>query len=320
MTLEEMGALLRQERERQGIPLEKIAGDIKISKKYLVALEEGRKEGLPHPVYAKGFIKNYARILGLDPQEMANILAQHYDVDDDQLREAPRYDAKESAPSIREKRISFASGSSSRRFQPSLWLALPLALVFAGVIWFFFSSGAGTSFESLSTIFSSRDDGPKPVASQLPAKPTPKAESKPESPHGDSVTPAPGEMSAASQILGGKTASQPASASPPAPSLLSPQVSDQALTPANLDNEAQFASVGSQGVEINANQPAKLEVTDEAGQNRAFTLLKGQRLTLKFNTRIGVRFVSAPSVALKLNGKDYPLEGGKAEGRSIQFP
>ena len=104
------------------------------------------------------------------------------------------------------------------------------------------------------------------------------------------------------------------------PSAQQDAVAAQAITSANLESEAQFAATGSQSVEINAGQSAKLEVTDESGQNRSFALLKGQRLTLKFNTKIGVRFVSAPAVTLKLNGKDYPLEGGKAEGRTIQFP
>ena len=319
MTLEEMGALLRQERERQGISLEKAAGEIKISKKYLVSLEEGRKDDLPHPVYAKGFVKNYARILGLDPQEMADILARHYDVDDDQLRESPRYDAKESAPSIREKRVSFASGGSSRGFRPSLWLALPLALVFAGVAWFFFSSGASVSLENLTTLFSSRSDSqpqqsapPATAPAPLPeAKPAPKAESRPEPAQAElaaSAASAQREVQTTLPVFGGKPAGIP------------PVSAGQAITPANLDSEAQFAATGSQSVEINANQPAKLEVTDEAGQSRSFTLLKGQRLTLKFNTKLGVRFASAPSVALKLNGKDYPLEGGKADGRTLQFP
>ncbi|MFP5238758.1 MAG: helix-turn-helix domain-containing protein, partial [Acidobacteriota bacterium] len=90
MTLEEMGALLRQERERLGISLEQAATEIKISKKYLVALEEGRTKELPHPVYAKGFVKNYAKLVGLDPEEMGRALANHYRADDDHVREAPQ--------------------------------------------------------------------------------------------------------------------------------------------------------------------------------------------------------------------------------------
>ncbi len=316
MTLEEMGALLRQERERQGISLQKAAGEIKISKKYLVALEEGHKNDLPHPVYAKGFVKNYARILGLDPEEMAGILSSHYAVDDDQLRESPRYDAKDSAPSIREKRVSFASAGSSRGFRPSLWLAVPLVLIFAGVVWFFFSSGAGTSLEALTSLLSFRNGAqtqqaapPAATPQTLPeTKPSTKPEPKPEASRSDTAPTAQNEVQTLLPSLGGKSSSQQDAAAA------------QAITPANLESEAQFAATGSQSVEINAGQPAKLEATDESGQTRSFALLKGQRLTLKFNTKIGVRFVSAPSVILKLNGKDYPLEGGKAEGRTIQFP
>ena len=95
---------------------------------------------------------------------------------------------------------------------------------------------------------------------------------------------------------------------------------DQDITPEKLAAEAQFAASGKQMVEVNANQPATLEVSTEDGQKRTFTLVRGQRLMLRFDDKVGVRFQQAPSVDVKLNGKSYPLEGGKADGRNIQFP
>ena len=96
--------------------------------------------------------------------------------------------------------------------------------------------------------------------------------------------------------------------------------SEQDITPEKLAAEAQFASSGRQVVEINANQPASLEVSTEDGQKRSLTLVRGQRLSLRFNDKVVVRFQQAPSVAVKVNGKDFPLEGGRADGRNIQFP
>lgn len=329
MTLEEMGALLRQERERQGISLETAATEIKISKKYLVALEEGQTKELPHPVYAKGFVKNYARLLGLDPEEMGAVLSSHYAVDDDQLREPPGQELREAAPSIRERRPSFAPQGGSG-FKPSLWLALPLLLVFGGLVWFFFFSsfGQGFSMESVLGLFTSKQeqtapapqakDVQKPAASAPAAPaapaPAPKAEAKPEQAapaQAESSGPVQRDLLATTPGPGG-VKQAPASPGAPAP--------EQNITPEKLAAEAQFATSGKQVVEINAIQPATLEATAEDGQKRTLTLVKGQRLALRFNDRVIVRFQQAPAVSVKLNGKDYPLEGGRADGKSITFP
>ncbi|WP_243364528.1 helix-turn-helix domain-containing protein [Fundidesulfovibrio terrae] len=343
MTLEEMGALLRQERERQGISLEKAATEIKISKKYLVALEEGYTKDLPHPVYAKGFVKNYARLLGLDPEEMGAVLSNHYAVDDDQLRETHRTEIREPVAAIkprkerRDRGSSMGASSGSSGFRPSLWLGLPLLLVFGGLVWYFFFSSAGKSFniEEMTGFLKSKLESQAPEAPQpskaqqgktdaksAPAKPEPKpepkAESKPE------AKPEPAQASApepAPLVPRDLLATTPGSGGvKPAPAPAQQPSADQDITPEKLAAEAQFAASGKQVVEINASQPATLEVSTEDGQKRSFTLVKGQRLTLRFDDKVGVRFQQAPSVDVKLNGKAYPLEGGKAEGRSIQFP
>ena len=169
MTLEEMGALLRQERERQDISLEKAASEIKISKKYLIALEEGYTKDLPHPVYAKGFVKNYARLLGLDPEEYGAILSSYYAVDDDHLREPPRYEVRDSIPSAKERKMTFGQVSGSLAFRPSLWFGLPLVLGFAALAWYFFS-GAGLNFnlDAVWGLFKSQTETQAPEAPQPP--------------------------------------------------------------------------------------------------------------------------------------------------------
>jgi cytoskeleton protein RodZ len=336
MTLEEMGALLRHERERQGISLEKAATEIKISKKYLIALEEGYTKDLPHPVYAKGFVKNYARLLGLDPEEIGAILSTYYAVDDDHLREPPRYEVRDSIPSAKERKVSFASSSGPSTFRPSLWFGLPFVLGFAALAWYFFS-GAGFSFnmDGVWDLFKSKMEVQAPEVPQ-PVKPALQGQTvKPE------AKPAPASQAQASKPepkVDAKTEPAPESTDPVAPAVprdllattpgpggvkpapMPQPSSEQDITPEKLAAEAQFASIGRQVVEINANQPASLEVSAEDGQKRSLTLVRGQRLSLRFNDKVVVRFQQAPSVAVKLNGKDFPLEGGKADGRSIQFP
>lgn len=66
------GAWLRRQREIREIPLREIADVTKISMRYLEALESDRFDLLPAPVFAKGFLREYSRYVGLDPDEVVN--------------------------------------------------------------------------------------------------------------------------------------------------------------------------------------------------------------------------------------------------------
>ena len=66
------GGWLRRQRELRQVSLREIADTTKISIRYLEALEEDRFDVLPAPVFAKGFLREYARYVGLDPDEVVN--------------------------------------------------------------------------------------------------------------------------------------------------------------------------------------------------------------------------------------------------------
>jgi cytoskeletal protein RodZ len=70
--LEELGSRLRQFRTEQCIPLEEVAAQTRIQARLLNAIEEGRLDQLPEPVYIKGFIQRFAEALGLNGAEFAN--------------------------------------------------------------------------------------------------------------------------------------------------------------------------------------------------------------------------------------------------------
>jgi cytoskeleton protein RodZ len=65
-----LGEELRDARVALGLSLEDIAASLRIRRPYLVALEEGRVHDLPAPAYAVGFVRTYARALGLDEDEV----------------------------------------------------------------------------------------------------------------------------------------------------------------------------------------------------------------------------------------------------------
>jgi cytoskeletal protein RodZ len=65
-----VGETLQAARERKGVDLYRAERDTKIRLRYLSALEDADYDELPAPVYVKGFLRNYAIYLGLDPEEI----------------------------------------------------------------------------------------------------------------------------------------------------------------------------------------------------------------------------------------------------------
>jgi cytoskeleton protein RodZ len=84
------GAWLRRQREMREISLRDVADRTKISLRYLEAMEEDRFDALPAPVFAKGFLREYARYVGLSPDEVVNhYLASHKPAEDADTGEMP---------------------------------------------------------------------------------------------------------------------------------------------------------------------------------------------------------------------------------------
>lgn len=66
----QVGAGLREVRERLGWRLVDVAEELRIRLPYLEAIERGELSALPGPAYQTGFVRSYAQILGLDPDEI----------------------------------------------------------------------------------------------------------------------------------------------------------------------------------------------------------------------------------------------------------
>ena len=64
------GATLQLEREKQGISTASAAATLRLPEKILVHLEAGRFDQLPGDTFARGYVRSYASMLGLDPQRL----------------------------------------------------------------------------------------------------------------------------------------------------------------------------------------------------------------------------------------------------------
>lgn len=89
------GPLLRQIREAVGVELREIAERSKIGMAYLNALEGEVFAKLPAAVYVRGFLAEYARALGLDPERVKQTYLRRYRAvrpspdDEDEARDRP---------------------------------------------------------------------------------------------------------------------------------------------------------------------------------------------------------------------------------------
>ncbi|MCL2336973.1 MAG: helix-turn-helix domain-containing protein, partial [Firmicutes bacterium] len=61
-----LGEKLRTARKEKGLTLTEVETETKNRQKYILALEHEEFDVLPGKVYVKGFMRTYARFLGLD--------------------------------------------------------------------------------------------------------------------------------------------------------------------------------------------------------------------------------------------------------------
>jgi len=67
---ETVGNYLKREREARGISLEEISTATRISRPYLEALERNDFRFFSRPEYIQGFLRGYAKAIGLEPDDV----------------------------------------------------------------------------------------------------------------------------------------------------------------------------------------------------------------------------------------------------------
>jgi cytoskeleton protein RodZ len=111
------GAVLRHGRESRGLSVEDVAQALKLTPRQVVAIEREEFDALPGNTFARGFLRNYARFLQLDPAPLISALErliEHADVDLSPLSNAAG---------------TMPSGLSSRSVPKVVWLFLLIAVV-----------------------------------------------------------------------------------------------------------------------------------------------------------------------------------------------
>jgi cytoskeleton protein RodZ len=71
------GRRLRVQRQSRGLAIERIASQLHLKPEVIEALEQDRFDLLPDPVFITGYLRNYARMLGLDPTPLIAAYQAH---------------------------------------------------------------------------------------------------------------------------------------------------------------------------------------------------------------------------------------------------
>ncbi|MBB4012480.1 helix-turn-helix domain-containing protein [Niveibacterium umoris] len=90
------GVALRHAREARGLGVAEVASTLKLTARQIEAIESEQFEVLPGSAFARGFVRNYARYLGLDPAPLLERMEQPAKVED--VRLSPESNAEGSVP------------------------------------------------------------------------------------------------------------------------------------------------------------------------------------------------------------------------------
>lgn len=100
----DLGERFRAAREARGLTLSEVADQIRIRSVYLAAIEDEHWNTIGAPVYTRGFMRTYARFLGIDPEEAVAEFNRTQDVPAaaiaQDVPDAPRRESKPSGALI----------------------------------------------------------------------------------------------------------------------------------------------------------------------------------------------------------------------------
>ena len=126
-----VGETLRRERLRKALGLEQISRETKISARLLDAIENDQFDALPGGVFAKSFVRQYARFLGLDEEELAADLEKVIHP----VEELPGFAAPPAEPAFKVPRMVEweGTGRSKSSVLPALAMVVAVMLVCSAV-------------------------------------------------------------------------------------------------------------------------------------------------------------------------------------------
>ncbi|HEY9624386.1 MAG TPA: RodZ domain-containing protein [Crinalium sp.] len=290
--LKEIGEYLYQVRQEQAISLDEVANKTFIPLRLLRAIEVGRGDLLPEPVFIQGFIRRYADILGLDGSAIAKGFSTT-------TTPVPPPPTKPSAhpisqspaePSVSESRPANSAPGRGR------------SAIYVGSI------AAGIALIAIIVYGISQLSSQSERRSTTTASPSPEVES----PSPTAVSPSPVAASPSSIPSPSSTPSAIAAAVTASPS---PDVSPSVASPSPSPSTSPSPGASSGPVQVNLNLVGRSWLRVVVDGKTAFegTLEQGEQRTWAAQRNVTVLAGNAGGVSLAFNGGTSQLLGQPGE-------
>lgn len=281
------GEVLRARREQQGMSVEDVASYLRLSPRQVQALEANDFEALPGLTFVRGFIRNYARLLHLDPQPLLALAP-----DLNPLAQSKPITTASERISYREQQPIFGGKRQAKRKRPALIAVVVLVIALIAIVIALRHRHAATRQAPAAAPAAPAAVSP-PATGNTPMLPMP-PNATPAAPAGASSAPMLPSVPA-----GGTTPPAPAAPAPAAPAQPSPAAMN---APANT----QPASGGRLNITVKA--AAWVKVTDAHGKTVLARLLPaGAHEAIVGVPPLKVTVGNAPSVQMIYNDKPVDL-------------
>lgn len=296
------GEKLRLEREKRKITLEQISSSTKIGTRMLQALEEGKFNQLPGGIFNKGFVRAYARTLGLDEEQT---IADYLEASGDapQVRTEPD-DHEPRVNAAREPqnaRLEIRAEVASRQLPWGIFAIVLLIIALALSLW----SHRRREQERLahsqkaSQRLAAESSGESPSQPNPPGSASPISTSAPLSVSANQPVTQPAKPLAAS---GTPLSTEKSATNPPVPN---------GATSTTASNPDEFVVV------IQARDESWLSVIVDGKAIGSETLEAGDERTYHGRNRVLVKAGNAGALDFRLNGKTLPIGGDFGEVKTV---
>jgi cytoskeleton protein RodZ len=306
-----VGDTLRRERVKRNLQIEQISKELKISPRFLEAIEDERFEKLPGGVFAKAFVRQYSRMLGLNGEELAAQLDQVLEPPSDISVEAP-HPPKTGLPPIHVPRMEEWQTVGDKRIT---WSG-PLSAAIVVVLVMLLCSGVYAWLQRQhNNQPAAHTTSPAPVPAQ-PLTPQPR---QPQQTQSSEVQTA--QAPAAQPSGAAAMAASPAPVQQPAQTPAAPVegVKAEPGPPAVKAGNAPPDSNNPVHVEITATEPVWILARTDGKFAFTGTLDPNTKRTVDATKDITLRIGNAGGVTITLNGQPLPTMGPKGQPRTIQF-
>lgn len=280
-----VGAALRAGREAAGLSLNEVADRLKLSLRQLEAIERDDFDALPGATFVRGFVRNYARFLEIDPAPLMAALDGHFPSAANEVANLAR----------EEQEAPHETGVDERN--PNRWMVWALVGVVLGAaaLWIF-----GRSSESLPDV--------TPQVPQQTASDTAMAASAPPVPASAALAARPASAPALTASAAAAAREASAAAAKVAAARAAAAKAAAAKAAAAKGASAPTAVEGAGRISISVSEPAWVAVVDATGNKLVYsTVTPGAPRDVSGTPPFKVRVGNAGKVLMNYNGQTVDL-------------